>query len=717
MSYPSKTEFDNLRNSLPVTYQTRGNYAFRTDLASNINTALKNVNAALANYAKKTDIPVVPTNVATKSDLSNYALASDLTKYQPAGRYASLSELENYQTKGEYVSSKDLVGYAKSADLANFQPRGEYALSKDLNSYAKTSDLANYVPNSALANLAKSSDLAPYAKTTDLAAAYQAKGDYVPNSALAAYAKTADLAAAYQPRGDYAPNSALAAYAKTSDLAAYAKTADLAATYQARGEYALKTDLAPYAFKSSANEFVGTQTFKAGINLAANSRSDLLGFVNITNATIGTLNVTSIKAASIDGYAKTTDLTPYAKTTDLTTLQGSVGSLKTAITGLQQQNIFSMRAIFNSGVNVTSDDINPSTFTGPVEISGGLTSGSIKATDITSGSINVSTIAATRITGGSIAVSSITTGNLKVGGAMTFDSLATFNQGAVLKAPSNSNPIQVDGAGGLRVSGGPLIASGGITSGSINVTTGGITSGSILATGITTTSLTANGELTANGALTVKKLKIGNHIIDGTDDNKLVITAQDADGRNAKSYSFHKGSDQSWSGEFYSPNKIKAGENTEITDKKLKLGQHLIDGTEYNHLRVKADNQQYTFNSQQTGSKFETPNLQVGGNTELTEKKLKLGQHLIDGTDYNRLRVYADNQEYTFNSQQSGTNSTFQTPNLKVDGSDVVRMNKAYRIKNKRDGRFMMNHDDTIKWSGGDGDWESFKFFDSGKQW
>ena len=53
MSYPSKTEFDNLRNSLPLTYQTRGNYAFRTDLASNINTALRNVNTALAAYAKK----------------------------------------------------------------------------------------------------------------------------------------------------------------------------------------------------------------------------------------------------------------------------------------------------------------------------------------------------------------------------------------------------------------------------------------------------------------------------------------------------------------------------------------------------------------------------------------------------------------------------------------------------------------------------------------
>ena len=78
MSYPSKTEFDNLRNSLPLTYQTRGNYAFRTDLASNINTALKNVNTALSYYAKKTDIPVVPTNVVTKTDLAGYALRSEI---------------------------------------------------------------------------------------------------------------------------------------------------------------------------------------------------------------------------------------------------------------------------------------------------------------------------------------------------------------------------------------------------------------------------------------------------------------------------------------------------------------------------------------------------------------------------------------------------------------------------------------------------------------
>ena len=85
-----------------------------------------------------------------------------------------------------------------------------------------------------------------------------------------------------------------------------------------------------------------------------------------------------------------------------------------------------------------------------------------------------------------------------------------------------------------------------------------------------------------------KKLKIGNHIIDATDDNRLIIRVQDADGKNAKEYSFHKGSGESWSGEFYVPDKVKVG-NMVIQNNKMSLGNHSIDGSDYNKLQLHAD--------------------------------------------------------------------------------------------------------------------------------
>ena len=374
MSYPSKTEFDNLRNSLPLTYQTRGNYAFRTDLARNINTALTNVNTALAYYAKKTDIPVVPTNVVTKtdlagyalrseipvvpsnvaskSDLASYALASDLTKYQPAGRYVSPSELEAYQPKGDYAVTKDLVSYAKSSDLASYQPKGDYALA---------SNLANY----------------------QLKGDYQPKGEYALAKDLDSYAKSSDLADAYQTKGSYALAKDLDSYAKSSDLA----------NYQPTGNYALKTDLVNYTNKATANVFAAQQTFNGGIILAENSTSNLQGKVNIPNATvgnlnvsgnatignatIGNLNVTNIKAASIDGYAKTSDLanyqlkgeyatksdldsktsdlTSYAKTSDLTSYAKTTDVANTYQTkgsyaSTAAANTFTAQQTFDGGI-------------------------------------------------------------------------------------------------------------------------------------------------------------------------------------------------------------------------------------------------------------------------------------------------------------------------------------------------------------------------------
>ena len=535
MSYPSKTEFDNLRNSLPLTYQTRGNYAFRTDLASNINTALRNVNTALAFYAKKTDIPIIPANVATKTDLASYALASDLGKYQPAGRYVSPSELEAYQPKGDYASIKDLVSYAKSSDLVNFQPKGEYALTADLDSYAKESSLSNFQPKG------------DYAVKTELDN-FQPKGDYAVKSSLFSYALKSDLAnfavktdlASYQPKGDYAVKTDLSSYqpkgdyAVKTDLAAYQPKGNYAlqtdlASYQPKGDYAVKTELAAYARPAVANEFLGTQTFKAGIILAANSQSDLLGAVKIPNATsisatnltagtitsttmnLGTLNVSNISAASIAGYQTAGN---YALQTDFTTLRNSLPltyqtagnyALAADVQKLQQQNIFSMRAAFNGGLNVTSDATNPSKFTGPVDFTGSLSannlflegttdpslrlgpdikntvganarlnvqdkagtymrffqgateSGSITHDGTTS--LNVGKVNSTNLSTGNASITNLSVGNFNISGATTFNAQATFEKNTIVKT-SASSPFQVTGPGGLRVTGGNLTVSG-----------------------------------------------------------------------------------------------------------------------------------------------------------------------------------------------------------------------------------------------------------------
>jgi len=505
MSYPSKTEFDNLRNSLPLTYQTRGNYAFRTDLASNINTALKNVNTALSYYAKKTDIPVVPTNVVTKtdlagyalrseipvvpsnvaskSDLASYALASDLTKYQPAGRYVSPSELEAYQPKGDYAVTKDLVSYAKSTDLANFQPKGDYALAKDLDSYATTTALANYQPKGD----------------------YQPKGEYALAKDLDSYAKSS--LANFQPKGDYAlakdlasyaTTTALANYAVKSDLASYATTTDLANVYQTKGSYALASDLASYAKLSTANTFNAQQTFNGGIILGANSTSNLQGKVNIPNATVGNLNVSgNLKAASIDGYAKTSELTDvfqtkgsyalasdlasYAKTSNLADAYQTKGSYALASDLASYAKTSNLANTYQTKGSYASTAA-ANTFTAQQTFDGGIIlaansssnlQGKVNIPNATVGNLNVTNITAVSIDG--YAKTTDLTSYAKTtdvanayqpkgsyastAAANTFTAQQIFQQNAIVKTGSNK-PFEVEGDGGLKVSGKSLKVGG-----------------------------------------------------------------------------------------------------------------------------------------------------------------------------------------------------------------------------------------------------------------
>ena len=414
MSYPSKTEFDNLRNSLPLTYQTRGNYAFRTDLASNINTALRNVNTALAAYAKKTDIPVVPANVATKTDLASYALASDLSKYQPAGRYVSPSELEAYQAKGEYALAKDLVSYAKSSDLANFQPKGEYALAADLASYAKESSLASYQPKG------------DYAVKSDLGN-FQPKGDYALAADLTSYARQSSLAS-YQPKGDYALAKDLESYAVKSDLVgyqpkgSYALQTDLAnyqvkGNYQTAGNYALQTDLANYQVKGNY-QTAGNYAFQ----------TDLASYQPRGNY------------QTAGNYALRTELANYALTKDFANLQPK-GNYQTA---------------GNYALQPTA---------GNYALQSELAGYQLKGNYQTAGNY------ALQPTAGNYALQSELAGYAKTAGASTFSGQVTFDKNAIVKT-EGTTPFQVTGPGGLRVSGGNFTVTGDSTFGGKSTFTG-----------------------------------------------------------------------------------------------------------------------------------------------------------------------------------------------------------------------------------------------------
>lgn len=101
--------------------------------------------------AKNIIIELIKDTFVNKATLNNYALNSDLTKYQLKGNYVIQDELKNYafkkdlqkyQIKGEYVTPIDLAKYQTKGDYITktevaikYQPIGDYALISDLSRY------------------------------------------------------------------------------------------------------------------------------------------------------------------------------------------------------------------------------------------------------------------------------------------------------------------------------------------------------------------------------------------------------------------------------------------------------------------------------------------------------------------------------------------------------------------------------------------------------
>ena len=245
-------------------------YATKAELQNVSSSSSSMIHDSLSNYAKTTDLPVVPTKVSELTNDANY-----LTAHQSLEEYAKKSDIPSLDGYAKTTDIPSLTDYAKKSDLPTI-PTKVSELENDANyltehqsleGYAKKSDipsLDDYATKAELQNISSSSSemihdsLSNYAKTTDLPnmANYATKEDL---PSLDGYAKTADI-------------PSLEGYAKTTDIPSltdYAKKSDLPAVptkvselendvnylteHQSLEDYAKKSDipsLTDYAKKS-----------------------------------------------------------------------------------------------------------------------------------------------------------------------------------------------------------------------------------------------------------------------------------------------------------------------------------------------------------------------------------------------------------------------------------------------------------------------------------
>lgn len=87
--------------------------------------------------SKQLIIDLIKDTFVNKATLQNYALNTDLAKYQPLGNYVIQDELKNYAFKKDLQDNYQLKGdYLTQSEAAiKYQSKGEYALVSDLSRY------------------------------------------------------------------------------------------------------------------------------------------------------------------------------------------------------------------------------------------------------------------------------------------------------------------------------------------------------------------------------------------------------------------------------------------------------------------------------------------------------------------------------------------------------------------------------------------------------
>ena len=687
MSFPSRTDFDNLKKSLPVTYQTRGNYALKTDLASNIAAALAKVNASLAPYALKKDLPVVPANVATKADLTGYAKIA---------------------ATNEFISPQLFKSGVKIPNTAGVS---------ELNGPVK-------INNATIGNL----------NVTNISAAsiygYQTAGNYVLSSE---YNELKDsLSKTYQTAGNYALKSDLDTY----------KVSNTFSNLKITGT----SDFVSLATFGSGFNSKGVSNVDSELNvgkvLNANDVLNVTGALNAKdNLNVDkVLNVTGESVLNLGVRTGSLNVTGGSTLVNVTATNVSTGTLNASgalnVTGISE---FSAQATFKSGFNSNVEsNVNAIlnvggalNAKGGLTVTGGSTLSGLNVTSALNAKDNLNLTGSLNVTGGStlanVTATNVSTGTLNVNGASQFTSQATFKNGFNSNGDSTVSAI-------LNV-GGALNAKGGLTvTGNIdhdtsiknklynppddgtfiqglsdwqqiqmNAKNGGYLDFALKGedsrgrfmydnneqqfkfytagdTDNVKMRLDKDGTLTTNN-LTVKGMDfvLGNGNKERGDSgpsralvkdggNVLHINyARDFDGGiafNGNQMRLDK------DGTLY-VNKIVVGE-TVIQNKQISMGNHTIDAGEYDRLKIHADvgsRATYSFNRTNTdqpgwNATFDAPTVRAGG-------LLKIANHVIDGTDYNKLKVNADNQQYIFNSQQGDNANLLQVPRMKI-GNHII---------------------------------------------
>ena len=259
--------------------------SLRTELAQKADTSsIPNVSSfitadALAPYALKTDIPVVPdvSGFARKDEIPNvsafvtqaalqpYALRSELPQIPDLSGYALKSEipqlpdLSAYARKSELPSVAGLVSNTElttalapkvdRSELSGYALKTDIPEGQDLSQYAKKSELPSVSGlatkqevTDGLAGKADSSALGNYALKSELPVVPDVSR-FITADALAPYAKTVDIPSVAGLETTKAVDAKLSQYVKKTELPAQPDLSSYETTAEVDRKLALKADL------------------------------------------------------------------------------------------------------------------------------------------------------------------------------------------------------------------------------------------------------------------------------------------------------------------------------------------------------------------------------------------------------------------------------------------------------------------------------------------
>lgn len=273
---------------------------------------------ALANKVDRNELPVIPTDLVHTSDLSSYALKSELPKTPDLSGYALKSELPSLDGYAKLTDIPSVAGLVKEAELADYAKKSDLP---NLSGYVKVSDLIDYakkndIPQSlswdkvtgkpdvalkselpSITGLAKETDIASVKATAESAEskAEQAQSTANANSrVLETKADKSELPdiSGLAKKSDIPAPPDLSSYAKLTDvpsITGLVKEAELA-------DYAKRSDLP--VIPTDLVHTADISQVKADASQAKQDAAQALTIAKSASATIDTDNLHQIKKPS-----------------------------------------------------------------------------------------------------------------------------------------------------------------------------------------------------------------------------------------------------------------------------------------------------------------------------------------------------------------------------------------------------------------------------------